>query len=173
MLCQAQSVCFIMKRIPAQFPWQILETLLAQEIDRNDACLLLPYWQKWRELLRHERSTRDGQELAAVWLSEKVETEVDDAWGRSPSFGFLLNSLAQAMCMEEVSAYLPQGKKHCLPLPELTEGVRLWLCDAGCPAKESGTLKRKFAVLTFADGRAGCARCSLRHECSVCGAQGL
>ena len=60
---------------------------------------LVKLWGEWLpELKAYEVGTGKISYLA-IWLPESVEQAVDEAWGKSPSDGFLINNLAQFLCM--------------------------------------------------------------------------
>jgi hypothetical protein len=131
-------------------------------------------WAVWMPGLHTRRILLDNKAYLAVWLDAAVEEEVDKTFASSPSEGFLLNSLAQTLCMSAVHDVLPLvAETGCAPLPEFTEELQAVLEQEGLckplTAKRSKkpqlTLARRYAVLTnFAFG-AACADCSLEADC--------
>lgn len=104
----------------------------------------------------------------AVWLPQSVEEAVDAAWAASPSDGYLLNSLAQFMCMSAVQELLPQVElSGCAPSPRPTERLREALASVGLEYRdgESDLLMRRYAMVTHYPFRGGCEICHLQSHC--------
>lgn len=103
-----------------------------------------------------------------VWLGEEVENAVDEAWDSSPSDAYMINVLAQVMCMGMIHEALPQVMDvGCAPAPKGTEELANALEEIGVPysADISQTLARRYAVLTYYPFKGGCEVCSLIHSC--------
>ena len=104
----------------------------------------------------------------AIWLPESVEQAVDEAWGKSPSDGFLINNLAQFLCMAAVQELLPEVEDGgCAPSPRPTSALREALAGLGLPYKseESSLLSRRYAVVTHFPFRGGCEICHMQSHC--------
>lgn len=129
---------------------------------------LVDIWENWQSRLQTARIQHDKNSWLAIWLPVEIEDAVDKAWENSPGEGYLINSLAQYMCMAAVGALLPQTiDGGCAPSPEpaapLVEGLaRLGLAQ---PGKRELSLNRRFAVLTHYPYRGGCEICALRENC--------
>lgn len=128
---------------------------------------LMESWQEWEQLLAVKKMEKGTNSWLAVWLPEKVEDEVDAAWRDTPSKGYLLNSLAQYMCMSAVQELLPQvAAGGCAPSPVPGASLRQALAQAGLDMHQgSGALNRRYAVLTNYPFKGGCEICSLRDSC--------
>ena len=61
-------------------------------------------WDEWLKKLSVYKVVCGKISYLLVWLPEEVETYVDETWDKTPSEGYLANSLAQYMCMQSVSA---------------------------------------------------------------------
>ena len=96
-----------------------------------------------------------------------MEKQVDDNWATSPSEGWLINSLAQFMCMSAVRELLPEVEEaHCAPSPRPTQALREILLRLQVPYKEnSATLSRRYALITPYPYRGGCEICHLQPSC--------
>lgn len=143
---------------------------LSQEKRLGGAVLerLLDQWEAWQPRLRACRITSGGASWLAVWLPEEVETAVDEAWAQSPSDGFLLNTLAQYLCMSAIQDRLPQvAAGGCAPSPKPTSELRTVLAELGLPYKgeDSALLGRRYAVLTYFPFKGGCEVCHMRPLC--------
>lgn len=143
---------------------------LSQEKRLGGAVLerLLGLWETWLPRLRACQITSGASSWLAVWLPEEVEAAVDEAWAQSPSEGFLINSLAQYLCMTGVQELLPQVEAGgCAPSPRPTPELRAALAEQGLPYKsgDSSLLERRYAVLTYFPFRGGCEVCHLRPVC--------
>ena len=106
--------------------------------------------------------------LWGEWLPESVEQAVDEAWGKSPSDGFLINNLAQFLCMAAVQELLPEVEDGgCAPSPRPTSALREALVGLGLPYKseESSLLSRRYAVVTHFPFRGGCEICHMQSHC--------
>ncbi len=129
---------------------------------------LVDLWEEWRPELKTAWIRHDGNAWLAIWLPEKVEQMIDDAWDSSPGEGFLKNSLAQYMCMAAVGEMLPQAADGgCAPAPKPDSALRRALGDLGLvdPAKNADTLLRRYAILTHYPFRGGCEICALQENC--------
>jgi hypothetical protein len=151
-----------------------LELLLVNSemtsIEGKTAEKLMKKWAEWMPFLHARRLELDNKAYLAVWLDADIETAVDKAFASSPSEGFLLNSLAQTLCMGAVCDIVPcVTATGCAALPEFTEALRAVLARLGlCRVSGSLTLTRRYAVVThfaFAPEHIGCAECSLIEQC--------
>ena len=129
---------------------------------------LVKLWGEWLpELKAYEVGTGKISYLA-IWLPESVEQAVDEAWGKSPSDGFLINNLAQFLCMAAVQEFLPEVEDGgCAPSPRPTSALREALAGLGLPYKseESSLLSRRYAVVTPFPFRGGCEICHMQSHC--------
>lgn len=143
--------------------------IMSQETRLGGAVLerLVELWGQWLPQLKVCEIKTGKISYLAVWLPEEVEVEVDEAWGKSASDGFMINNLAQFMCMSTVQAILPQVEDAgCAPSPRPTEALRAVLADLGLEYKAGGKmLDRRYAVVTHFPFRGGCEICHLQSEC--------
>lgn len=124
-------------------------------------------WCQWLELLKVREVSMGEISWLAVWLPENVEDLVDETWGKSPSEGYMVNSLAQFMCMSSVQELLPQvADGACAPSPRPAQALREALAGIGIPYKEdTPLLSRRYAVVTHYPYRGGCEICYLQSRC--------
>lgn len=140
------------------------ETRLSQEALAG----LGDLWEKWHASLKtvHIKAGRDS--WLAIWLPEEVESEVDEAWRKSPGEGYLINSLAQYLCMAAVNSLLPQivdaGCAPC-PAPDIKLKQALDEIGLGQPGGEDLSVLRRYAILTHYPFRGGCEICALQADC--------
>lgn len=122
-------------------------------------------WDAWQSGLRV--FTVGGERgWLAVWLPEEVEREVDETWAKSPSEGFLLNNLAQFLCMTVVAGFLPQVEDGgCAPQPVPDMALANALGKEGLELDGACRPGRRYAVLTYHPFRGGCEVCNLNAEC--------
>ena len=86
---------------------------------------IVELWDRWFQMLSVYKITCGKITYLAVWLPEEVETYIDETWDKTPSEGFLANSLAQFMCMQVVNDLMPQvSVEGCAPAPRPTESLR-------------------------------------------------
>ena len=154
----------------AMHPYFDLELImsLGQETRLGGAVTerLMRMWEQWLSEAHALRIQTDSLAYLAVWLNEKVEEEVDKAWEQSPSDAYLYNTLAQALCMSAVYGLLPETlEAGCAPAPRVTDTLREALSAEGLPYTPSGTLARRYAVVTNHPFKGGCEICSLQHAC--------
>ncbi len=138
--------------------------------------------ERWSRELACVRATMNAgqataRELLFIFLPHTVEEYVAEAWRRSPSRGYLLHNLAQALCRAALGKLLPKvGERDCAPLPKLTpaEAGALNLAiaarlreDAACPPAcfGPGASIRAYSLLTYYPYIGGCEVCSLREGC--------
>ncbi|MCL1986120.1 MAG: hypothetical protein FWG59_06715 [Betaproteobacteria bacterium] len=127
---------------------------------------LMRLWEQWVSEVHALRVKAGTIEYLAVWLNEKVEEDVDRAWDESPSEAYLHNSLAQVLCMSTVHGILPEIQDAgCAPAPRTTDALRAALAAEGLPYTPSGTLARRYAVVTHYPFKGGCEICNLQHAC--------
>ncbi len=140
----------------------------------TEECLL--FWEQWSAFLACKTVAAQNRTFLAVWLGEEVETAVDAAWEASPSRGFLLNALAQTLCMCAVHERIPEIEEAgCAPVPAPDMDLARALTDAGLPARppadmEGGLLfARRFAVVTRIPFSGACEICALLPSCPRAG----
>ncbi len=128
---------------------------------------LVELWGKWLSQLKVREITTGKISYLAVWLPEEVELEVDEAWGKSASDGFMINNLAQFLCMSAVQMMLPQVEDAgCAPSPRPTEALRAVLSELGLEYRPGASvLSRRYAVVTHFPFRGGCEICHLQDQC--------
>ena len=127
---------------------------------------LMHLWEQWVPEARALRIKTGHDAYLAVWLNEQVENDVDKAWEQSPGDAYLYNSLAQVLCMSIVHGILPEVQDAgCAPAPPVTDKLRAALTAEGLPYTSSGTLARRYAVLTHHPFKGGCEICTLQHAC--------
>lgn len=138
--------------------------------------------ERWpRELICLRADINHGQAAARgllfIFLPRTIEEYVAEAWRRSPSQGYLLHNLAQALCRVALGKLLPKvGERGCAPLPELApaeaEGLRLAVAaqlrtDEALPRGRfgPGASPRTYSLLTYYPDIGGCEVCALREGC--------
>ncbi|MGE9986508.1 hypothetical protein [Desulfovibrio sp. SGI.169] len=129
---------------------------------------LVNLWGQWLPELKVCEVGTGKISYLAIWLPESVEEAVDEAWGKSASDGFLINNLAQFMCMAAVQELLPQVEDGgCAPSPRPTQALREALSGLGLPYKseDSSLLSRRYAVVTHYPFRGGCEICHMQSHC--------
>ena len=128
---------------------------------------IVELWDRWFQMLSVYKITCGKITYLAVWLPEEVETYIDETWDKTPSEGFLANSLAQFMCMQVVNDLMPQvSVEGCAPAPRPTESLRRALESFGLKYREDlPVLERRFAVVTLYPFRGGCEICYLHKAC--------
>lgn len=127
---------------------------------------LMRLWEAWMPWIRARLVTVGSSEYLAVWLDERVEEEVDQAWDDSPADAYLHNVLAQVLCMSTVHGAVPEIQDAgCAPAPRITEKLRAALEAEGLPFTGSGTIGRRYAVLTRYPFGGGCEICALQANC--------
>ncbi|MDR2056233.1 MAG: hypothetical protein LBQ10_10265 [Desulfovibrio sp.] len=128
---------------------------------------LVALWEQWLPLLRVYEVRGEKISWLAVWLPESVETQVDGYWAASPSEGWLVNTLAQFMCMSAVQELLPEVEvARCAPSPRPTRILRDALARLQLPYKENAAApSRRYAVITHYPYRGGCGICQLQSNC--------
>ena len=129
---------------------------------------LTTMWERWQPHA-HALKIADGNKAyLLVWLGSQVEDDVDDAWENTPSEAFLLNALAQVMCMGLVHAILPEVEEMgCAPAAPRSTVLAKALEEAGVPyaSEREIALSRRYAVVTHMPFRGGCEICALRDAC--------
>lgn len=142
---------------------------LSRETRLGGAALerLVQLWDDWLSLLSVCEISTGKISYLAVWLPESVEQLVDEAWGKSPSDGYMVNNLAQYMCMTAVQELLPQVEDGgCAPSPRPTMALREAVAGMGLEYKEnSDMLARRYAVVTHYPFRGGCEICHMQEIC--------
>jgi hypothetical protein len=132
----------------------------------TEECLAL--WDAWCAFLSRAAVEAGGQRFLAVWLAEEVEKAVDAAWEESPSRGFLLNALAQTLCMCAVHERLPEIEDAgCAPVPAPSAELAAALTRAGLSARAKTGLElaRRYAVVTREPFGGACEICALQTSC--------
>lgn len=133
----------------------------------NDALeKMLGLWAEWQQLLRVVQIQHGKNSWLAIWLPEAVETVIDKNWEAVPSEGFLLNNLAQYLCMAAVEQLLPQvADGGCAPAPKPTGALSAALAALGLGLDGGLNLKRKYAILTHYPFKGGCEICAMQENC--------
>ena len=127
---------------------------------------LMELWAQWIPEVHALCIKTDSIEYLAVWLNAKVEEDIDRAWDQSPTDAYLYNTLAQVLCMSTVYGILPEIQDAgCAPAPRTTDKLRAALTAEGLPYTPSGTLARRYAVVTHYPFKGGCEICNLQHAC--------
>ena len=143
--------------------------VMSQEKRLGGAVLerLVELWGQWLTQLKMCEISTGKISYLAVWLPESIEVDVDKAWETSASDGYMINNLAQFMCMSAVQALLPQVEDAgCAPSPRPTEALRAALEKMGLQYRPgSSVLTRRYAVVTHFPFRGGCEICHLQSEC--------
>lgn len=142
----------------------------AQEtrISREALEQLLTFWERWSASLEAVQLSGSSGSWLAIWLPEEVEAEVDKAWQASPGQGFLLNSLAQYLCMATVAEVMPQiAELGCAPTPPPNEipADSLLEIGMGIPGEPGQRTLRRYGILTCYPFQGGCEICSMRQGC--------
>lgn len=142
---------------------------LSQEnrIDGKVMQTLTRLWEDWQTKLSVCKLVCGKISYLLVWLPEEVETYVDETWDKTPSEGYLANSLAQYLCMQSVNTILPQVEDvGCAPAPRPTASLKEALAEFDLAYREDiEVLNRRFAVVTFYPFRGGCEICHLQPHC--------
>ncbi len=143
--------------------------VMSQEKRLGGAALerLAKLWEAWMADLNVYVLATGKIKYLAVWLPESVEEGVDATWERSPSDGYLENTLAQFMCMSAVREMLPEVEDSgCAPAPRPTETLRAAMESLGVPYREAeSVLSRRYASVTHYPFRGGCEICHLHEQC--------
>jgi len=127
---------------------------------------LMQLWGQWIPEAHALHINMDSDAYLAVWLNEQVEKDVDKVWDQSPADAYLYNALAQVLCMSIVHGILPEVQDAgCAPAPSTTDKLRAALAAEGLSYTPSGTLARRYAVVTHYPFRGGCEICTLQHAC--------
>lgn len=126
---------------------------------------LLTLWEEWANLLKVKQIKAGPESWLAAWLPEYVDKAIDEAWAQSPTQGYLMNALAQFMCMTAVQEVLPQAADGgCAPTPKPHADLRSALIELGL-ADDEGSLMRRYAVISYFPFRGGCEICAMKEEC--------
>lgn len=137
------------------------ETRIASETFQN----LLAFWEDWGARLEAHQISSGKDSWLAIWLPEDIEQKVDEVWAASPGDGFLMNNLAQYLCMAAANALLPQiADGGCAPAPKPAPALAAALEDLGL-GQMGPALARRYALLTYYPFRGGCEICSLQEDC--------
>lgn len=150
-------------------PWFELEDFMnfskESRLDNTTLEKLGMCWEKWASLLSAVQISDGEKSWLAVWLPGEVERTVDEAWSAQPSKGFMLNNLAQYLCMAAVSELLPEvAELGCAPTPGPDPVLRQALQNLGLASAE-GALQNRYAVVTWHPFRGGCEKCALSQDC--------
>ncbi len=126
---------------------------------------LLAFWEEWVGQLRCVEIASGKNSWLAIWLPEAIEQKVDEIWDKSPGEGFLINSLAQYMCMSAANAALPEAADSgCAPAPKPHPALSGALESLGL-GQMGPALARRYALLTYFPFRGGCEICALAEDC--------
>lgn len=145
-----------------------LQTAEASRLDGRETAECLALWEEWRARLSCVAVTAGGRAFLAVWLDGRVDNAVDAAWRQSPSRGFLLNALAQTLCMCAVRDRIPEiSTTGCAPVPAPTPELAQALTAAGLPARAGSglTFSLRYVVVTPFPFSSGCDACALAPSC--------
>lgn len=145
-----------------------LQTAEIHRLDGREAAECLALWEEWRAYLSCVTVTAGGRAFLAVWLDGQVDHAVDAAWGESPSRGFLLNALAQTLCMCAVRDRIPEiAATGCAPVPRPMPELAQALTAAGLPARVGNGLafSLRYVVVTPFPFSGGCGTCILAPSC--------
>lgn len=128
-------------------------------------------WVEWGSLARIHKLENGKQSWLAVWLPQEVEEAVDKAWAQSAGEGYLLNMLAQFICMTAVEALVPQAANGgCAPAPARSLEFREALAQEGLLEEGRDEIGRRYAVVTYYPFRGGCEICGMADMCPKSGA---
>jgi hypothetical protein len=161
--------------VPARpvFDMEMLLGLLQEtRMDGGVMAKLADTWERWLSWLHALVLDTGKSRYLAIWLEETVEKEVDETFAASPTEGFRLNALAQALCMGAVCQALPEVEDAgCAPSPEPDETLRAALTGEGIPFLHPAgpPLCRRFSVLTHYPFRGACDVCFLEAGCPRAG----
>ena len=125
-------------------------------------------WEEWSAKLSVNILQTGKISYLVIWLPAEVEEEVERVWQSSASEGFLVNTLAQYLCMSTVLEQLPEVEEGgCAPSPRPTESLRTALAELGVPYKsqDSSLLSLAYAVVTHYPYRGGCEICHMQDHC--------
>lgn len=137
------------------------ETRLASDALRQ----LLVFWEEWSDLLEVAEIRNGSNSWLAIWLPEEIEQKVDEIWSKSPGEGFLINSLAQYMCMSAANTIMPEtAGMGCAPSPRPDLALDSALDSFGL-GQMGPALARRYAILTYYPFKGGCEICGLQEEC--------
>lgn len=154
--------------LPVQSEFELEEFMNFSKETRLDSTTfnkLLTLWEEWASLLKIKQIKTGMESWLVVWLPEEVDKAVDEAWAQSPTQGYLMNALAQFMCMTAVQEVLPQAAEGgCAPTPRPHSDLRAALIDLAV-AGEDGGLLRRYAVISYFPFRGGCEICAMKNEC--------
>lgn len=137
-------------------------------LEEQETAECLTLREEWSALLTCKTVAAHGRSFLAVWLDERVDRAVDAAWEESPSRGFLLNAIAQSLCMRAVSGFIPEiDAAGCAPVPEATPELAKKLTAAGLPARVNNGLgfSRRYVVVTPVPFSGKCGICALSPSC--------
>jgi hypothetical protein len=128
---------------------------------------LAELWEQWLPLLQVYEVRGEKISWLVVWLPESVEKQVDESWKNSQSDGWLINVLAQFICMCAVQEMLPEVEENrCAPSPRPLPVLREALTRLRTPYKEnSDTLSLRYALVTHYPYKGGCEICHLQTAC--------
>lgn len=126
---------------------------------------LLSLWEDWSASLNAREIKNGKNSWLALWLPEEIESKVDEIWDKSPGEGFLINSLAQYLCMSAVNDLLPEiGDGGCAPAPRPHPDLARGLEEIGL-GQMGPALARRYAIVTYFPFRGGCEICNLQEDC--------
>lgn len=139
---------------------------------RLDHALLETLEQRWNEfkpeLAAHRLTrTRGGAQYLLLYLSQKVEAVVDEAWKESPTLGLALHNLAVSLVMGAARELVPELEQDkCAPMPKPTAAIQDAFEALGLNWNADATLDRKYAVFTNLPYKGGCEICFLEEGCT-------
>lgn len=154
-----------------------LETfMMLSETRRIEGGLAARLEKDWERLFPRLKAFRLGERKGylVVFMEPSVEEEVDELWNKTPSRGFELQTLAQAMIMSAMQELLPEaGARGCAPVPEPNKILKRSLKPLGLEFHNTGAMNVKYGVLTRIPSSGGCEQCYLRESCPRAGASPL
>lgn len=131
---------------------------------------LAKYHEQWSRYLQAFKIKADNLNYLAIWLDEKVEIEIDALWQNSPSESFMLNALAQCLCMGAVHGLMPEVEEHgCAPVPIANSELIAAILDHKLPYGQKNNYLyalRRYGVLTYLPWQGGCEICALNDSCT-------
>ncbi|MFO7727502.1 MAG: hypothetical protein R6X11_04165 [Desulfonatronovibrio sp.] len=136
-----------------------------RDLEGREIVELLEFWQKWRPCLKIYFLGRKKGYLA-IYMQQEVEEEIDAVWEESPSRGFKLQALVQAMIVGILRELMPEiSRNQCAPVPRPGKVLKKSLSRIGLELFDEGALNYKYSTLTYYPYRQGCDSCHLLSSC--------
>jgi len=159
------------KPLQAQPEFDIMYFMEVSGLTRLDNDLLAKLeaaWMDWKDRIRMCHLGDEGQAgFLLVWLHEKVEELVEQAWDRSREEGEAFHNLAVTLVMAAAQAHVPQLlETGCAPLPKPGKAVLETFEELGLEWNPmTASLNRQYAVFTPDPYRGGCEICFQGDVC--------